>query len=71
MATNSTNISFSVVGGSLALSWPQDHTGWRLQVQTNGLTGNWFDVPAATTSNAIALPVNGTANSVFYRLVYP
>lgn len=33
--TNSTNITFSASGGNLTLSWPQDHTGWRLQVQTN------------------------------------
>ena len=35
----------------LTLSWPADHTGWRLQAQTNnpttGLGTNWFDVPGS------------------------
>lgn len=37
---NPTNITTSVSNGTLTLSWPQDHTGWTLQVQTNSL-GSW------------------------------
>lgn len=53
------------------LSWPADHTGWRLQMQTNSLGTNWFDVPGATATNLMTLPVNPANASVFYRLVYP
>jgi hypothetical protein len=57
------------------LSWPDDHIGWRLQVQTNdlstGLGTNWFDVPGSTNLNSLLLPVDVNCGSVFYRLVYP
>ena len=70
-----TNLVASVSGNTLTLSWPTDHTGWRLQVQTNslatGLGSGWTDVPgtaAANTYNATISPANG---AVFYRMVYP
>jgi hypothetical protein len=59
----------------LTLGWPTDHTGWRLQVQTNrpteGLSTNWWDVAGSTTTNLMTLPINATDGSVFYRLSYP
>jgi hypothetical protein len=69
---NSTNIIASVSGGKLTLSWPQDHTGWTLQTQTNavgkGLGTNWVDVPASSGTNVVIVPINTTDGSVFYRL---
>jgi hypothetical protein len=63
------------VDGGLTLSWPADHVGWRLQVQTNspatGLGTNWFEVPGSTATNSLALPVDSGNGSVFYRLTYP
>ncbi len=62
-------------GSQVQFSWPQDHTGWRLQVQTNdlqaGLGANWFDLPEATATNLLNRPMNPLNRSVFYRLVYP
>ena len=70
-----TNISLTAGNGKLTLTWPADHTGWRLQVQTNtleaGLNTNWADVSGSTLTNNVALPVDATEGSVFYRLVYP
>jgi len=70
-----TNIALNVNGSSLTLSWPTDHTGWRLQVQTNsldaGLGTNWFDVPGSSSTNSVLLPIDAVSGSVFYRLVYP
>jgi autotransporter-associated beta strand protein len=73
--TNPTNITASVSGSTLTLSWPADRTGWRLQSQTNslgsGLGSVWTDIPgtgASNTYNATIDPANGT---VFYRMVYP
>ena len=47
--TVSPSVSYATGNGSLILSWPWDHTGWRLQAQTNslaiGLGTNWFNVP--------------------------
>jgi len=71
-SVTATNIAFSSIGGELTLSWPADHTGWRLQMQTNGLeNANWVDVSGATLTNSVTLPVDTTKGSVFYRLVYP
>jgi autotransporter-associated beta strand protein len=71
-----TNITFTVaVGSSLQLSWPGDHTGWTLQVQTNtintGLTANWQNVPGSTTTNQILIPIIPANGGAFYRLMHP
>jgi hypothetical protein len=62
-------------GGQLHLSWPLDHTGWFIQIQTNslnkGLGTNWTTVPASNGTNLFSLPVNPTNGSVFLRLSYP
>ena len=70
-----TNILLQTAGNQLQLSWPQDHLGWRLQVQTNGLSSglgtNWVTVPNSASvmgTNIIVNPANG---GVFLRLVYP
>ena len=52
-----------------------DHTGWRLQVQTNdlitGLGANWSDVPNSTGTNQVVVPASTANGAVFYRMVYP
>jgi len=74
-ATNPTVIVIQLAGNNLTLSWPGDHTGWRLQVQTNDLTvglgTNWVDVVGATTTNQMSFPINPASGSTFYRMVYP
>jgi len=73
--TTPTNLAFSASNGLLSLTWPADHTGWRLQVQTNGLgqglSTNWFDVSGSTTTNQITVPVTPSIPTLFYRLAYP
>jgi hypothetical protein len=72
---NSLNITAQVSGGNLTLNWPADHTGWRLQAQTNdndlGLGTNWFDVSNSTATNAFTIPINQNVSGVFYRLIFP
>jgi len=72
MATNPTNITFSVSGSVLTLSWPADHLGWYLQVQTNslstGLGTNWVFVPGSSSVVTTNFPVSPANASVFYRL---
>jgi autotransporter-associated beta strand protein len=69
-----TNIVCSVSGDQLTLSWPADHVGWRLQVQTNsietGLSGNWADVPGSSAVSSMSFPVVPTNGAVFYRMVH-
>jgi autotransporter-associated beta strand protein len=70
-----TNLVMSVSGSVLSLSWPADHTGWRLQVQTNALTSglgtNWVTVPGSSSFNSTNQTINPANGAVFYRLVYP
>jgi Concanavalin A-like lectin/glucanases superfamily len=59
-------------GGQVELTWPENHAGWSLQVQTNSLVGtNWVTVPGSTLTNQIPFPINAANGSVFFRLVYP
>ncbi|HVM46494.1 MAG TPA: autotransporter-associated beta strand repeat-containing protein, partial [Candidatus Acidoferrum sp.] len=69
-----TNITAVVLGGTnLSLSWPPDHTGWYLELETNapgvGLTTNWFTVPGSSATNQVIIPINPTNGSVFGRMV--
>ena len=68
-------VSFVASGGQVQLSWPPDHTTWRLLAQTNaaerGLSSNWATVPGSTVTNQMTFPTDPTVGSVFFRLVYP
>ena len=73
------SIGALLVGGTnLVLSWPADHTGWRLMVQTNQTTAgislnanDWGVVPGSSTTNRVTLRVNESAPAGYFRLVYP
>jgi len=73
--TTPTNLMWNIGSTNLNLSWPLGYTGWRLQFQTNalnaGLGTNWMDVSGSSLTNNVALPVDPTMGSVFYRLIYP
>jgi hypothetical protein len=75
IASYPTNISFSVSGGTLALTWPATHLGWFLQSQTNslkvGLGTNWHDIANSESSTSASMLVNPTNATVFYRLRSP
>ncbi|HEX3624426.1 MAG TPA: LamG-like jellyroll fold domain-containing protein [Verrucomicrobiae bacterium] len=72
---NATNLVESIANNQLTLSWPADHTGWELEVQTNtvssGLGTNWVPVTSSTNVNQIVIPVNLSNGCIFYRLIYP
>ena len=63
-----------VSGGQIQLSWPADHLGWTLQVQTNdlsaGLGTNWISIPASATNTQFAAPLAPENPCVFYRLIH-
>ena len=75
MATNPTNITFSVTGNTLSLTWPADHLGWILQAQTNSLTTgistNWVDVAGSGNSTSATITINPATPTAFYRLRTP
>ena len=70
-----TNISYSVTGTTLTISWPASYLGWILQSQTNvlsvGLKKNWYDVSGSGSISSTNLPINPVNPSVFYRLRHP
>jgi autotransporter-associated beta strand protein len=72
---NPTNITTQVSGGNLTLTWPADHTGWQLEVQTNalnaGLGANWSVVDGSTATNQWVVPIDTANDTVFYRLALP
>ncbi len=77
-AGNPTNITFSVNGSTLTLSWPTDHLGWILQSQTNsiavGIVNNanaWFDWPGSAAVTSTNVTINPADPTVFFRLRHP
>jgi hypothetical protein len=74
--TSRTNITMSSVNPTnLSLSWPADHTGWRIQVQTNtlakGLGTNWTAISGSAATNQLVIPVTKTNGVVVFRMIYP
>ena len=65
-----TNILVQPGSGQLQLSWPRDHLGWSLQIQTNSLGTNWTTVPGSSNNDQITIPINPSEDAVFLRLVY-
>jgi autotransporter-associated beta strand protein len=68
------NLAFGVTNNALNISWPADHRGWTLQVQTNalnaGLGTNWVSVPGSAADTQFTAPLDAGNSSVFYRLIY-
>jgi autotransporter-associated beta strand protein len=75
LPTTPTNITQSVSGGNIVLSWPASYTGWELQSQTNGLSAglrtNWVLVTGSTTTNQLFVPIANTNGAVFFRMHRP
>lgn len=75
VSTVPTQLTASLAANALQVSWPGDHTGWRLQTQTNaittGLGTNWIDVADSTLTNQMSLPIDPAAPCTFVRLIYP
>jgi glucose/arabinose dehydrogenase len=68
----SVRLYFQLSGNQLDLSWPV--AGAHLQSQTNspgiGITTNWSDVPGATATNHVVVPLDAANGSVLYRLAF-
>ena len=72
-ASYPTNISFSVTGGTLALTWPATHLGWWAQSNSLGLASpsNWFDIPGSSSLTNLNIIPSSSRTNVFYRLRSP
>jgi autotransporter-associated beta strand protein len=72
MATTPTNLSCSLSGTNLTLSWPANYLGWMLQTNSVGVTTtNWFTMSNSQTSTQVVVSVNPARSNVFYRLLRP
>jgi polygalacturonase len=69
------SVTLQTSADALGLSWPIDHTGWRLEIQTNansaGLSASWSTWPNSQQTNRVLVPIDPANGSVFLRLVYP
>jgi hypothetical protein len=70
-----TPLNFVMSSGQIQFSWPMDHTGWHVQIQTNSLNAgigtHWVTVPNSNVTNQFSVPINPTSGNVFFRLVFP
>ena len=78
IATNPVPIVTSLTHHILTMSWPADHTGWRLLQQTNHLaqglslnTNDWAEVSGSEFTNKEVLTVSPTNRMEFFRMAYP
>jgi autotransporter-associated beta strand protein len=71
--TNPTNITFSVSGSALTLSWPTDHIGWQLWSNSVSLlrTDMWFQIAGSTATNQMIFTLDPAKTNVFFRLSLP
>ena len=73
VADTPTNLSFSVNGLTLSLTWPASHLGWRAQSNSVNVANpnSWFDIPGSELVTNLNLPVSPAMPAVFYRLRRP
>jgi hypothetical protein len=64
-------VALHSAGNSLTLSWPADHAGWRLEIQTNTLGADWVTFPGSSATNMEIIPIALTNHEVFFRMIYP
>jgi autotransporter-associated beta strand protein len=72
-ASNPTNISYSVSGNTLTLSWPADHLGWLVQSNSVGInvSGAWIDIPGSQSGTSLNITINPTQPAVYFRMRHP
>lgn len=69
VATNSTNMVFSISGTNINISWPADHLGWYLQMNTNSLASNsWVDVVGSNAGTNSVVPIDPAKSKAFFRM---
>jgi fibronectin-binding autotransporter adhesin len=72
-ASNPTNITFSVSGSTLTLSWPADHLGWIAQSNSVSVASptSWHDIPGSQSGTSLNITLNPALPEVFFRLRHP
>jgi autotransporter-associated beta strand protein len=73
VALNPTNLAANLSGDILQLSWPADHTGWRMETNAADIAdpNAWFTLDGSTATNQVFIPIDSASGHVFFRLAYP
>ncbi len=73
VASSPTNITFSVSGNTLALSWPESHLGWYAQSNSVSVAepNAWHDIAGSETVTNLDLTINPGLPQIYYRLRQP
>lgn len=73
LPTTPTNLSYSVAGNNLTLSWPANYLGWILQSNAVGIasSASWFPIAETANATQYTLALDPAKANVFYRLVLP
>ena len=73
-----THLTPVLSGTNLTISWPADHIGSTLLVQTNRVnfgvsanTNDWMRLPTSSATNNMVIPIQPGSTGGYYRLVYP
>jgi hypothetical protein len=68
-----TNMSFTVTGSTLSLSWPASYLGWYVQSNSVSLANPamWFDVPGSQSATNLSITINPANPQTFYRMRSP
>ncbi len=73
IANYPTNITASVSGSTLTLTWPGTHLGWYAQSNSVNLADAnfWFNIPGSQNGTSLVINMNPAQTNVFYRLQKP
>ena len=73
IASNPTNMIFTVTGNTGTLTWPADHLGWLVQSNSISLTvpADWQDISNTAAMTNYSFTIDPAKVNVFYRLRHP
>jgi autotransporter-associated beta strand protein len=68
-----TNITYTVTGSTLNLSWPANYQGWLVQSNSQKLnvSADWFDISNTAAGTSYSVTITPGVANVFYRLRHP
>ena len=68
-------LGWQMMTGQMQFSWPLNHYGWHLEMQTNasgvGLGTQWVAEAGSQATNRFFVPLDTGKGSVFFRLAFP
>lgn len=72
-ATTPTNVSYSLDGDKLTLTWPESHLGWYAQSNAVDVANAsaWHDIPGSQLGTNLSITMDPALSNVFYRLRTP